>query len=328
MSPRVYCSLDDVPADFGPCVLTIGNFDGVHVGHRAILRRVAGVARERGWKPSALTFDPHPVTVVAPENRPALLSSIEERSQRMSEEGIEQILVLPFTAEFSQVSAEEFVARVLAAKLKARAVMVGRNFRFGRGQEGDAKKLTAFGVRYGFSTEILDGVRIRGRMVSSSAVRRLIGNGDISLAGRMLGRSYGVEGEVVRGRGIGSKHTVPTLNLATQAEVLPANGVYVTRTSDLESGRRWPSVTNIGVRPTFGDGSLSIESFLLDELRGEPPQRLRVEFLHRLRGERKFTDAAALKQQILRDVVRSHAWFRRWGKWVAGSDMPMPRATQ
>jgi len=324
MTPRIYRSLDEIPAGFGPCAITVGNFDGVHVGHREILRRVASLAREKGWKPSALTFDPHPVTVLAPERAPELLTSTAERCARMGKEGIEQVVVAPFTEALSRVTAEEFVERVLAGKLDARAVLVGRNFHFGRGQGGDAERLRELGRQHGVVTEILDGVRLRGRMVSSTAIRGLVKEGNVVLAGRMLMRSYGVEGPVVRGRGVGSQKTVPTLNLETTAEVLPAKGVYVTRTCDLDGDRRWASVTNVGVRPTFEAGELSIETFLLAEMDGDEPRRIRVDFLHRLREERKFPDAAALKQQILRDVVRSRAWFRRWGKWVRGREMPQP----
>jgi riboflavin kinase/FMN adenylyltransferase len=196
---------------------------------------------------------------------------------------------------------------------------VGENFRFGRGQGGGVSTLRELGERLGFLTEVVPGFRLRGRMVSSSEVRRLIEAGRVGTAGRLLGRCYALEGEVVSGRGVGSRQTVPTLNLATPAEVLPPNGVYVTRVRDLDSPRRWPAVTNVGNRPTFGGGELSVESFLLTGLEGEAPRRIAVEFRRRLRDERKFESPEALKAQILRDVARAQAYFRRLDRWTAPS---------
>jgi len=296
---------------FGPSALTIGNFDGVHAGHRAILRRVVALARERGWKPSVLTFDPHPARIVAPERAPRLLTTPEERVRLMREAGIEQVLILPFTRELAGFSPERFVREIVVERLEARAVLVGDNFRFGHEHAGDTRLLAELGRRYGFLVEAVPAVRMRGRVVSSSEVRGLIEAGNVSLAARLLGRPYALAGEVVSGQGIGSKQTVPTLNLAPAAEVLPARGVYITRTADPETGRRWNSVTNIGTRPTFGGDSVTVETFLLDPLEGSSPRAIRVEFLKRLREERRFEDAAALKRQILRDVGRAQTYFGR-----------------
>jgi riboflavin kinase / FMN adenylyltransferase len=296
---------------FGPSALTIGNFDGVHAGHREILRRVVALARERGWKPSVLTFDPHPARIVAPERAPRLLTTPEERVRLMREEGIEQVLILPFTRELAGFSPERFVREIVVERLEAQAVLVGDNFRFGHAHAGDTRLLAELGRRYEFLVETIPAIRMRGRVVSSSEVRRLIEAGSVALAGRLLARPYALEGEVVSGQGIGSKQTVPTLNLAPAAEVMPARGVYVTSTTDSASGRRWTSVTNIGVRPTFGGDSVTVETFLLDPLEGDSPRTIRVEFLRRLREERRFEDAAALKRQILRDVARAQTYFRR-----------------
>jgi riboflavin kinase/FMN adenylyltransferase len=296
---------------FGPSALTIGNFDGVHAGHREILRRVVALARERGWKPSVLTFDPHPARIVAPERAPRLLTTPAERARLMREEGIEQVLILPFTRELAGFSPERFVREIVVERLEARAVLVGDNFRFGHEHAGDTRLLAELGRQFQFRVEAVPAIRMRGRVVSSSEVRRLIDAGNVALAGRLLARPYALEGEVVSGQGIGSKQTVPTLNLAPAAEVMPARGVYVTRTADAASGRSWTSVTNIGTRPTFGGDSVTIETFLLDPLEGASPLAIRVEFLRRLREERRFEDAAALKLQILWDVARAQAFFRR-----------------
>ena len=309
---KIYRSLAELPEDFGPSALTIGNFDGVHFGHRRILRRLKALAGERGWKSSVLTFDPHPTRVVAPERAPRLMTSPERRAELMQEEGIEQVLILPFTREMALLTPEEFVRDLLVEKLGARAVLVGHNFRFGHRQAGNAQVLAELGGRYGFETVIVPAVSCRGRVVSSSGIRNLILAGSVSLAARLLQHAYGLEGAVVSGRGVGSKQTVPTLNLATTAEVIPGRGVYITRTRDLEDGREWESVTNIGYRPTFGAShELSIETFLLEALAGESPRRIRVEFLRRIREERKFERPQDLKAQIFDDVRKARTWFRR-----------------
>lgn len=307
----VYHDLSEIGPEFGPSTLTIGNFDGVHAGHRRILRHVVALARERGWKPSVLTFDPHPTLVVAPERAPVLLTTPEERASRMSAEGIEQVLILPFTRELSELPPESFVREILAERLNARAVLVGDNFRFGHEHAGDVHTLAQLGRKYGFFVEVIPAIRMRGRMVSSSEVRRLIREGNVSLAGRLLEQCCTLAGSVVPGHGVGSKQTVPTLNLAPAGGLLPANGVYITRTADVDTGRSWPSVTNIGRRPTFGGDSLTIETFLLEPLQGGSPARIRVEFLKRLREERKFESSEALKAQIFRDAARAQAYFRR-----------------
>jgi riboflavin kinase/FMN adenylyltransferase len=294
--------------------ITIGNFDGVHIGHRRILERVVEIAREHGWTPAVLTFDPHPTKVVAPARAPKLLSTVEQRSELMRAAGIELVTVIPFDRNFSELTAEEFAKRILVDKLNAKAVLVGENFRFGNRQSGDTQLLRELGEKYGFSTEIIAGIKTRGRMVSSSEVRKLLESGNVSTACRMLGRPYELEGEVVTGHGIGSKQTVPTLNLATNAEVLPATGVYTTRTRDLQDERKWKSITNVGYRPTFDGKALTIETFLLEPLTGDTPKRIGVSFLRRVRDERKFDSPEALKSQILRDVARAQTYFRRTGR--------------
>lgn len=311
MSIRVFFSLAEVHGDFGPCALTIGNFDGVHAAHRRIMERAVGMARRGGWKAAVLTFDPHPMRILAPQRAPRLMTKPAERCRLMETVGIEEALVLPFTMDVARLSPEEFVERVLVDKLGARAVLVGENFRFGAKAAGNTRTLRELGARFGFETAVMPPVLRRGRVVSSSEIRRLIGRGNVYQAGRMLERPHFVEGSVVGGHGVGGKQTVPTLNLETDSETPPANGVYVTRTADLEGARRWRSITNIGVRPTFGGEGRTIETFLIDPLEGETPGRIRVEFLHRVRDERKFETPEALKAQILRDVRQARAWFRR-----------------
>jgi riboflavin kinase / FMN adenylyltransferase len=306
---RVYRNLADLPADFGPCVVTIGNFDGVHLGHRAILRRVRALADANGWKASALSFDPHPTKIVAPQRTPKLMTTPEQRARLIGEAGVEQVLILPFDAATARLTPEEFAESLLARKMGARAVLVGENFRFGCRQAGDVRTLQELGARLGFAVEIVEAVKFRGQVVSSSSIRALISAGRVALASRLLGRPYRLEGRVVTGRGVGSKQTVPTLNLETEAEVIPARGVYATRANGMDA------VTNIGYRPTFGESEqLSIETFLLGveghALAGDQT-RLTVEFLARLREERKFDSPEALKARILFDARAATRYFRR-----------------
>ena len=314
---RVARSLEEAAA-FEPVAVTIGNFDGVHTGHQLLLHEVTTAAREKGLQPAVLTFDPHPASIVAPQRAARLLSTQAERCSILAREGIEYVLVLPFTREMAHWTPEQFVERVLVKALRARVVIVGSNFLFGHDQAGDTKVLAQLGQRFGFETRVITPVKRRGRTVSSSEIRRAVESGNVALAARLLGRPYATAGVVVPGHGIGSKQTVPTLNLRTHAQVLPATAVYITRTFDLESPRHWNSITNIGYRPTFEstDPQLTIETFLLDPLTEPTPQQIRVDYLRRVREERKFESPEALKTQILHDVSRAQAFFRRLKKWT------------
>ena len=307
----IFRSLAELPVDFGPCAITIGNFDGVHIGHQQIMRRVAAVAREHGWKAAALTFDPHPSKLVAPARAPRLLTTPEQRARLMLEQGIDEVFILPFTAEIARLSPEDFVREILSEKLQSRFVLVGDNFHFGHKAAGNAHLLEALGRRYGFVTEIIHAILWRQRIVSSSELRWAIEDGRVSLACRMLGRPYALSGRVVSGAGVGSKQTVPTLNLDTKAELLPKIGVYITRTRDLANARQWQSITNVGYRPTFNGHGLTIETYLLEPLGAAAPEEISVEFLHRVRDEQKFPNPEALKKQILQDVARAESYFRR-----------------
>lgn len=304
-------SLEAVPSDFGPSAVAIGNFDGVHLGHQAILSKTLEEARRSDWKSVAVLFDPHPLQVVAPERAPKLLSTPTERIERIRALGLDAAVVLRFTPELMQLSPEQFVRQVLVDRLGVRHIVVGRNFRFGHRHAGDIDTLENLGRALGFSLEAVDGVCADSRVVSSSAVRLAAEAGAVGEARRLLGRAFSLRGQVVKGRGIGSKQTVPTLNLSPDAEIEPASGVYVTRTRDAPGGRCWRSVTNVGVRPTFGGGETTIETYLLDALVGVSPERIEVAFYSRLRPEMKFETAEALKRQILADAARANRFFAR-----------------
>lgn len=315
MPMRVARSLEEA-AEFGPTAVTIGNFDGVHIGHRRLIHEVAEAAHARGAAAGVLTFDPHPASVVAPGRASRLLTTQAERCSVIAREGIDFVLILPFTKLVSYWTPEEFVEKVLANALHAKTVVVGDNFRFGHKQAGDTHLLDELGKRYGFETRVITPVRLRGKIVSSSEIRRAVEAGNVSRAARMLARPYAMQGEVVSGHGIGAKQTVPTLNLKPGAATLPATGVYVTRTTDMTNEkRRWRSITNVGYRPTFetssGGQELTIETFLLDPFDPPSAAQIRVEFLRRVREERKFETPEALKQQILRDVKRARTFFER-----------------
>ena len=297
--------------------VAIGVFDGVHVGHQALLRETVRAAHELGATPAVLTFHPHPACVVAPERAPRLLYSLDERQQLLEDYGIEHILVVPFTLDLSRATPEQFSKDLLQTRLDARAVIVGEGFRFAHKQAGDVSMLKHLGQQANFQVYPVPPVSLRGIVVSSSEIRKRIETGEVATAARLLGRPYSLSGKVVSGHGIGSKQTVPTLNLATQAEVLPELGVYITRTCEIDSNRHWESITNIGVRPTFGeDDPVSIETFLLSKFDGATPSRIRVDFLRRVREERKFASPEELKAQIFRDVKRAQAFHLRTQKWI------------
>ena len=302
---------NEVPSGFGPSVVTIGNFDGVHAGHREILRRVSMIGRERGLVPAVLSFDPHPARILAPERAPKLITTVSQRLRRIESEGIEAALLLPFSLDLARLSPEEFARTVLADTLRARVVIVGEDFRFGHRQAGDIATLRELGERFGFAVESAGAILRRGERISSTAIRKLVEAGRVSRACRMLGAPFALEGAVVKGQGIGSKQTVPTLNLAPENELLPKTGVYVTRTLDLDSSRQWRSITNVGYRPTFEGRDLTCETFLLEPFDGDTPARIEVSFLYFIRDERKFETPELLRAQIMKDVAAANRLHTR-----------------
>jgi len=305
----VYRSLAEIPENFGPCVAAIGNFDGVHRGHRENLGSAAAEARERGMKSIAITFDPHPAQFLYPKDAPKLLTFLPERIRLIAQTGVDAVLVLPFNAELSRVTAREFVRDVLVDRLGIRGIHEGANFRFGHGARAGVEELRAFGEEFGFSVHVHQAVRVHGMEVSSSAVRNLIAAGDVRRARWMLGRVFGVDSTPAKGRGVGTKLLVPTVNLAPYDGLLPGFGVYVTRLT--VAHRCFESVTNVGNRPTFEGAGFGVETHILDfepvELTDDTA--LRLDFLHRLRGEIQWPSTDALKTQILKDVSMAKRYF-------------------
>jgi riboflavin kinase/FMN adenylyltransferase len=316
-------NLQDSAAVLPPSAVTIGNFDGVHAGHRRILDVTRERARVLGCRSAVLLFDPHPMKIVAPERAPQLLTSLVERMRRFAELGMDAALVLSFTRDVATLSPEDFVARVLVAKLSARAVVVGENFRFGYRQRGDFSLLEALGKQHGFEAHAVGAVSIGGSPVSSTRVRDLLRQGRVDLCRRLLHRPVSLQGPIVSGHGVGARLTVPTLNLDPEAEILPAHGVYVTETRDPHSGRCWPSVTNIGSRPTFDGHGVHVETYLLSGLEGEGPKRIELFFYQRLREEKKFESPEHLRRQILADAGQAERFFRL--RAAGGQQIRVPR---
>jgi len=310
----VYRSMEEIPAGFGPSVAAIGNFDGVHLGHREILSSVVEEARGMGVRAVAITFDPHPERFLRPATAPGLLTPMEERVKLLAATGIDAVIVLKFDATLAGLTAQEFVEQILVGVLDVRALHEGGNFRFGYRAEAGVEELRRFGVGFGFAVHVHRAVRVRGLEVSSSAIRALVAAGDMRRARWMLGRPFGVLSTPARGRGIGTRLLVPTVNLAPYEGLLPGFGVYVTRLTVWGSGdgRCFKAVTNVGNRPTFGEASFAVESHILDfepvELDGETP--IELEFLLRLRPEMTWPSPEALKAQIFKDVARAKRYFR------------------
>jgi riboflavin kinase/FMN adenylyltransferase len=290
-------------------VLAIGNFDGVHLGHRKILSRVVQRARELHHTSAVVTFSPHPLVVLRPGAAPQLLETLDQRLRHFESLGLDAALVLHFDAALASLSPEDFVRRILCDSLHAAAVLVGENFHFGRGQSGNAATLSQLGRALGFAVEVIPPVICRGQVVSSSAIRRAIVEGRMCAAAHLLGRPFSLEGEIREGTGTGHKLLFPTLNLSTNQEILPAGGVYATET--VLEDKVYRSATNVGMRPTFDGAHLTIESHLFDFSRVLSYGSMEVRFWRRLRDERKFPDPASLRDQIQRDLARTRQFFTR-----------------
>ena len=289
-------------------VVTVGNFDGVHLGHQEILRRVVERAHRDNAIAAVVTFDPHPLRVLRPADAPQLLLTIDQRLAAFEAAGIDAALVLPFDAALAKLTPEEFARRILVDTTRARAVLVGENFRFGHKQAGDVAQLRRFGNSWGFDVESIEPVFWRGLLVSSTTIRNAIVAGKLIRAGRLLGRPFALAGEIRTGTGLGRKYVVPTLNLQTPQRLLPHIGVYATET--IVGGELYRSVSNVGLRPTFDGSGVTIESYLFvfNEERTSGP--LEVRFWHRLRDEIKFSGPQALRAQIERDAARAQRYFR------------------
>ncbi len=292
-------------------VLSVGNFDGLHLGHQKILRQVIACAQQQKAIAGVITFDPHPLKVLRPGNAPPLVETIGQRIERFAAIGLDAALVLRFDRALAELTPEQFVRGVLVEELKTAEVLVGENFRFGHRQQGHVDTLRDLGLRFGFSVQIVEPVIIDSEFVSSTGVRTAIAEGRVSHAAHLLGRPFTLTGEVVRGAGRGSTVLFPTLNLAPAQELLPKVGVYATES--WVEGRWYRSATNVGFRPTFDGTLLGIESHLFDFSREVTKGPMEVRFCERLRDERKFSGPAELRTQIAADLRDVREYFRRHG---------------
>jgi riboflavin kinase/FMN adenylyltransferase len=310
---KIYRQLADLPAATTPVIATIGNFDGVHLGHQGVIAEVIERARFLGGLSLAITFDPHPARVLRPKTPFPLLTPLHRKLELLAATRIDACLILPFTDELRHMHPRDFATDILVNAVHATEVHEGENFRFGYHAEAGIDGLESLGHELGFGVTVYAPRSVRGFPVSSSRIRKIIGGGDVSHARALLGRPFSVDSTPASGRGYGTRYAVPTINLAPYPELLPAHGVYITTLAvgTGSNAETFESVTNIGNRPTFGAGSFAVESHLLDfhpiELTEQTP--LRLTFLRRLRAERPFPSTFALREQIARDVTQARRYF-------------------
>jgi riboflavin kinase/FMN adenylyltransferase len=302
---QVFKGLDRWPPPTRPAAVAIGNFDGVHLGHQKILRFLVDRAEERRLYSLVLTFSPHPERVLG-RSRIAMIQTLAQRLARIRAHGIQAVIVTPFDRRFSSLSGQEFVREIIVRSLRAKEVIVGENFRFGRNRSGTIDDLRRLGSRLGFIVHPIPAVVHNGQVVSSSLIRLLLAQGKIKNANAFLGQPYEIDGTVIKGASRGTSLGFPTTNTQTTNEITP-EGVFFTEAQI--SRRNYPSVTNIGTRPTFGEHTLEIESFLFDFQGNAYRKKIRLRFLKKLRAERKFRTAQALVKQIRRDIAAAEKFF-------------------
>jgi riboflavin kinase / FMN adenylyltransferase len=306
---HVFNQLEDVPALFGPSFVSVGNFDGVHRAHVLMLNEIVRRARASGGKAVAVTFEPHPAHILRPGNDLKLLTPTPHKLRLLEQSGIDAVGLIPFGRDMSLMTPRDFVDEVLRKRLHSREVHEGSNFRFGHKAAGDMALLRELGKELGFTVHEHPTLKLRGETVSSSRTRELLRQGQVTRARALLGRPFSIVGMPGRGRGFGSRYTVPTINLATYEELIPRDGVYITFTR--VGTECFESVTNVGNRPTFGSDSFAVESHLLDfhplELTAET--EVEITFLNRVRDEIKFSSVDALREQIARDVKKTRRYF-------------------
>jgi len=296
-------SLDRLDAPIGPSVVTLGNFDGVHLGHREIFRNLVKKSRQLGCRSVVYTFNPHPLKFLAPDKAPLLLNTPEEKQRLIAASHVDLLIEAPFTRELASMTPERFVDDVLVAKLQTKALVIGYDYAFGKGRQGDAAFLQTCGTKKGFSVEVLQPVGADGEPYSSTRIRRMIAAGEVSAVVDQLGRHYNLEGRVVPGEQRGRKLGFPTANLTTDKELLPAAGVYAVKVRYRQ--QEFNGVLNLGQRPTFGDGDSTIEVHLLDYTGRLYDQSLRIYFVERLRDEQRFSGPQELAAAISADVLRA-----------------------
>ena len=293
-----------------PTALTIGNFDGVHLGHRELLSRLCRIAQHKRLQPAALTFEPHPREFFTPESAPARLSTLREKLELLGEEGVAFTRVCRFDSRFASMSAGDFIEKVLVASLKTRHLIIGDDFRFGAHREGNFALLCDAGQRYGFQIERMESIRVAGERVSSSAIRSALASGDMAHAARLLGRPYSIDGRVVHGEKVGSRLGFATANIRIRHDNPPLQGVFAVEVHGLKEGAH-PGVANLGIRPSVNAATRPLlEVHLLDFHANIYGAHLNVRFLQKLRDETCFADFEALKTQIAQDAESARRYFK------------------
>lgn len=293
--------LEALNKDYHNTVLTIGNFDGVHLGHQKILSTVLRRAEEMKGISMAVTFDPHPMKVITPERKIMILTTLEEKAKIMEEMGIRVFLCIKFTKEFSKMQPDDFITDVLVKKINAKEIIVGTNYTFGKNKKGTVGLLRRRGKKYGFTVKVIRNAKLYGNVVSSSKIRELLSKGDLLKVSTFLGRAYSIEGTVVKGKGRGGGLlNVPTANITAPVEIAPKEGVYAVQVS--YRGNIYEGVANIGKNPTFGNSDVSYEAHLLNFSGNLLGETIRIYFIDRIRNERLFPDALSLEKQIRTDI--------------------------
>ncbi len=289
--------------------LSVGNFDGVHRAHAHVLQEIVTRARQQGARAVAVTFEPHPARILRPDSGLKLITPTAEKLRLLDTTGVDAVLLLPFGRDLSLMTPRQFAERILKKKLRAREVHEGFNFRFGHKASGDISMLAEFGREMGFEVKVYPELKLRGETVSSSQIRKLLSEGRVSRARHLLSRPFCILGTPGRGRGYGSKYTVPTINLARYEELVPKDGVYITCTRVAKE--TFESVTNVGNRPTFGADLFAVESHVLNfhPIELTPETEVEICFLDRLRDEIKFPSVEALREQIAKDVRKARRYF-------------------
>lgn len=301
----------DTAAKFPKPILTIGNYDGVHIGHRLIIARVVEKARAVSGTPMLMTFSPHPHSVLEPDSYIRLITPLHLKEKLIAESGIEAMFVIPFNDHLRSISPEDFIEDILLRRLGVAGIIVGYDFRFGKGGSGDVKMLQNFAQKKGFYFDVVEAVTIDGEKIGSNRIRRLIMDGDVRNAARLLDRPHMIEGMVVHGVNRGKSIGFPTINFETVFELIPQNGVYITEVGF--DGQRWPSVTNIGFNPTFDGKKLLVETHILNYSGDLYDREVVIYFHERIREERRFKDIAELKTRIFEDVAFARKYFESKG---------------
>jgi len=294
---------DNLPTPFKGSAVTLGNFDGVHLGHRELFRCLVRASRQLNCHSVVYTFNPHPLKFLAPEKAPLLLNTPAEKQRLIAASHIDYLIDTPFTADFAKMSPEQFVTDILIAKLQIKFLVVGYDYAFGKGRHGNTEFLKQCGQDYGFAVEVMQPVGGDGFPYSSTRIRTMVAAGDVSELVRLLGRQYNLEGKVVAGDQRGRQLGFPTANLETEKELLPAAGVYAVKVR--HGSQEYGGVVNLGTRPTFGGSASTIEVHLLDFTGQLYGQDLRIYFVERLRGEEKFSSVEELINAISEDVLRT-----------------------